>query len=415
MDQSSHRHLKDFFPFWRRLSLCSKRNHEENDQPARHKDVLGQSQEFNVNSLTSCADFRERDPHLPYQNNDGDWGKCAVTTAGLSTLTSVQGSSGRQPAIDHKSVPLGSTPKRSKSLHGLLKPGSKNDKEPSQKLWKSSPDKTLEERPVTQPAPVRWLQWCMSTTLGRRHQSRNTSTPVPKTPLLHARPEMLSIPGIGIEPPQVPDSTTSGAAARAAAAAQNQMLKSAQNIRLTEMKVTRDSESGIGIEVRDGGVENTETTVSVIRRGLCRKFECRLRIDTRTDPASILPEELVSQILSYLDATSLINAELVSQRWQRSAGSNRIWKHVFRREFEHTRSIHQVQPAFFQVGGQGLGRNIGDQSWKKMWRAREALHQRWVDGHAAAIYLEGHADCVYCVQFDEYDIQSKPRVTTDLK
>jgi hypothetical protein len=57
----------------------------------------------------------------------------------------------------------------------------------------------------------------------------------------------------------------------------------------------------------------------------------------------------------------------------------------------------------FQIGGLGLGKTGADQDWKSMWRARKALHQRWHDGHAAAIYLDGHSDSVYCVQFDEYD------------
>ncbi|KAL8641929.1 MAG: hypothetical protein Q9228_001323 [Teloschistes exilis] len=55
----------------------------------------------------------------------------------------------------------------------------------------------------------------------------------------------------------------------------------------------------------------------------------------------------------------------------------------------------------FHIGGQGLGDDEADQEWKKMWKTRKALHQRWTDGHAAAIYLEGHYDSVYCVQFDE--------------
>lgn len=33
---------------------------------------------------------------------------------------------------------------------------------------------------------------------------------------------------------------------------------------------------------------------------------------------------------------------------------------------------------------------------------RRNLDQRWKDGKAAAIYLKGHTDTVYCVQFDEY-------------
>lgn len=37
-----------------------------------------------------------------------------------------------------------------------------------------------------------------------------------------------------------------------------------------------------------------------------------------------------------------------------------------------------------------------------MWRARKALNRRWKNAYAAAIYLDGHSDNVYCVQFDEY-------------
>ena len=47
-----------------------------------------------------------------------------------------------------------------------------------------------------------------------------------------------------------------------------------------------------------------------------------------------------------------------------------------------------------------------------MWRARKALEQRWRDGHAAAIYLEGHTDSVYCVQFDEDKIITGSRDRT---
>lgn len=37
-----------------------------------------------------------------------------------------------------------------------------------------------------------------------------------------------------------------------------------------------------------------------------------------------------------------------------------------------------------------------------MLQARRELQSRWRDGKAAAMYLEGHTDSVYCVQFDEY-------------
>ena len=36
-----------------------------------------------------------------------------------------------------------------------------------------------------------------------------------------------------------------------------------------------------------------------------------------------------------------------------------------------------------------------------MLQARRELQRGWENGKAAAIYLEGHTDSVYCVQFDE--------------
>ena len=363
------------------------------------------------------------DQHVPRQYNGQGWEQPAVKTAGSPSLETCSGFDGALQAIDNKQKLFGrNTPKRSKSLHGLIntksntrkesshhawKAGSNNSKEPPQDTWEPSYRITWEHSPGSPSAPCRWLRRCMSTTIGRRHRFHNTSTATAGSAPIRDSPEMLQIPGIGVEPPQVPDSTTSGAAARAAAAAQNQILRSSQNTRLAEPKVARDSESGIGIEVRDGGGENSETAIPVVRRGLWPKISIEgLHVNARTDPASILPEELVAQILSYLDATSLIYAELVSRRWQISAGSNRIWRNVFRGEFEEPRQSHQTQLAAVQVGGQGLGKNIGDQDWKEMWRARKALQQRWTDGHAAAIYLEGHTDCVYCVQFDEYGTES---------
>ena len=137
------------------------------------------------------------------------------------------------------------------------------------------------------------------------------------------------------------------------------------------------------------------------------KLAVDLETDISVDPTSALPEELVTQILSYLDSASLVNAELVSCRWQSSASSHHIWKHVFHREFQSTRQTPSSKSTLLQVGGQGLGKDNGDQHWKKMWRARKALQQRWLDGYAAAIYLEGHTDCVYCVQFDEYGVSSR--------
>jgi len=126
------------------------------------------------------------------------------------------------------------------------------------------------------------------------------------------------------------------------------------------------------------------------------------------DPLGILPEELVGQILAYLDAHSLMNAEMVSQDWHQSASSHHVWRDVFHAEFQDL-----CQRTTCHNGGRlGLGKALARQDWKNMWRTRKALEQRWKDNYAAAIYLEGHKDSVYCVQFDENKILTGSRDRT---
>lgn len=120
------------------------------------------------------------------------------------------------------------------------------------------------------------------------------------------------------------------------------------------------------------------------------------------DFVHILPEELMAHILSYLDATSLINVELVCRRWNRSASSNHFWRQIFLNQFSFCSRLDTTMQAKFLIEGSGLGKAELHQDWKSMWRARKALNQRWQSGYAAAIYLDGHSDSVYCVQFDEY-------------
>lgn len=76
------------------------------------------------------------------------------------------------------------------------------------------------------------------------------------------------IPGNGLEPPVIPDDIYSGAAARAAAAVQNEMSKVAErdSVKIFDMRFPRDSESGIGIDLRDRS-EFSDTEPSMLRIG----------------------------------------------------------------------------------------------------------------------------------------------------
>lgn len=77
------------------------------------------------------------------------------------------------------------------------------------------------------------------------------------------------------------------------------------------------------------------------------------------------------------------------------------WREIFNREYRPFPMFQYEPSPEPDVGGYGLGKAKPDQNWKQMWKVRAALAVRWRDGHAAAIYLEGHHDTVYCVQFDE--------------
>ncbi|KAL4868845.1 hypothetical protein BDV12DRAFT_90629 [Aspergillus spectabilis] len=197
----------------------------------------------------------------------------------------------------------------------------------------------------------------------------------------------LPIPGKGLEPPILPSDKFSGAAARAAAAAQNEIAR-----KMEQMKVTQDSESGIGIVLQDRS-EFSDSESDLVR----------------LDPVALFPTEIMSQVLSYLDPESLMSSELVSHAWSEQASSQHIWRHVFRRCYGQglpTSPGNRKRPAA------GVGKSVFNQDWKKLLLVRRALESRWKEGKAAAIYLQGHTDSVYCVQFDEDKIITGSRDKT---
>ncbi|KAJ5390309.1 uncharacterized protein N7496_001377 [Penicillium cataractarum] len=210
------------------------------------------------------------------------------------------------------------------------------------------------------------------------------------------------IPGHGFEPPILPNDIYAGAAARAAAAAQNEqmelarleMAKTERDLihNLSDLTLTQDSESGIGIDLRDPS-EICDTKLDIIR----------------IDPVSFLPSEVMAHVLSYLDPASLMEAESVSHSWHRQASSPHVWKHAFR-------GAYPCRPASATATKKkqsvGLGKSIPNQDWKRMFFVRRALEQRWKEGKAAAIYLHGHQDSVYCAQFDEDKIITGSRDRT---
>ncbi|KAI1738372.1 quinon protein alcohol dehydrogenase-like superfamily [Xylaria scruposa] len=201
------------------------------------------------------------------------------------------------------------------------------------------------------------------------------------------------IPGHGFAPPIIPQHT--GAAAKAAAAMQNEFLALARQQYFSSDEFN-DRESGVGIAVTTG-----ETQGDAASEG---------STVARLDFISKLPQELSIQILAYLDAAQLGAASQVSRLWNRVVQDQYIWRQSFLREKSHTYATSlPVQPG----AGAGIPPLRSGNDWQKIYKAREELDQRWKIGtQARAIYLNGHLDSIYCLQFDENKIITGSRDKT---
>ncbi|KAI0443825.1 quinon protein alcohol dehydrogenase-like superfamily [Xylaria telfairii] len=202
------------------------------------------------------------------------------------------------------------------------------------------------------------------------------------------------VPGHGFAPPIIPQHT--GAAAKAAAAIQNEYLAFARHHYLSGDEFN-DRESGIGIAITTGEAhgDDVRSEGSAV---------------VRLDFISKLPQELSVQILAYLDAAQLGAASQVSGLWNRVIQDQYIWRQSFLREKSHTYATsHPVQPGV----GAGIPPLRPGNDWQKIYRAREELDRRWKIGtQARAVYLNGHLDSIYCLQFDENKIITGSRDKT---
>ncbi|MBE3110740.1 MAG: F-box protein [Acidobacteria bacterium] len=204
-------------------------------------------------------------------------------------------------------------------------------------------------------------------------------------------PAALPVPSIGGEPPIIPHNT--GGAAKASVALQNEHLFApaatppAQNNRLP-FDECNDLESGIGINLA-GSVSSAD---------LSSKRASSQNSISRVDFVTRLPTELAIQVLSHLDCAGLLTASRVSCAWRGAVANGHIWRESFLRE--KTATYATSGPV---VPGAGLG--VPDvkptNDWREIYLAREELDRRWRRGEARPVYLNGHLDSIYCLQFDE--------------
>ncbi|KAK7746115.1 hypothetical protein SLS62_009494 [Diatrype stigma] len=207
----------------------------------------------------------------------------------------------------------------------------------------------------------------------------------------------VPVPGNRFEPPIIPHHT--GAAAKAAVAMQNEYLVFAkqQHDWLSADGPHNDCESGIGITLTQSESESELTT------GPSSSV-------ARIDFISQLPVELAIQVFAHLDASHLATASRVSKLWCEVIKDQHVWRQSFLREKAATYATTlPVQPGT----GFGVPSIRSGNDWKKIYRARQELDQRWKIGRRArAVYLNGHLDSIYCLQFDENKIITGSRDKT---
>jgi F-box and WD-40 domain protein 1/11 len=192
---------------------------------------------------------------------------------------------------------------------------------------------------------------------------------------------MSPIPGYGDAPPIIPIGC-GGAAARATAAAQNEYFGRYRQF-LSPHEHFGDSESGIGIAMSPSESTSSYQDTSI----------------SRVDFIAALPTELAIQILAHVDHHTLYNTALVSRAWGRVSSSQHVWRETFLREKSKTYAMSMpVQPGSML----GVPPQRPDNDWKELYRVREQLEDHWRRGKAEPVYLNGHVDSIYCIQFDEY-------------
>ncbi|KAJ4860757.1 WD domain, g-beta repeat domain-containing protein [Trichoderma breve] len=212
----------------------------------------------------------------------------------------------------------------------------------------------------------------------------------------------MPIPAMGDEPPYIPMNT--GAAAKASVALQNEYYtRQAMHTQWLQSSSedSNDRESGIGIVVTQPFIES-----GLSDDGSILAQDSNI---SRVDFIKQLPSELAIHVLACLDAAALAKASVVSRHWNEVVRNQHIWRESCLREMTTTYATSEpVKPG----AGLGIPEVVPTNDWKQIYRAKLELAQKWKEGKARPMYLNGHMDSIYCLQFDEYKIISGSRDKT---
>jgi F-box and WD-40 domain protein 1/11 len=273
-------------------------------------------------------------------------------------------------------------------------------------------------RPVTSHAlsPSPWQRLRHAAHLGH-HRASHGAAELERPRFVDPFPSSsaLPTPGSSAAPPYIPRNT--GGAAKAAAAAAQQYQNQYQGRQVSPPPALRnrnwlgdfgvlrknnsnDRESGIGIMVTgpDEAAADTDTAVDDDEDQDVNVSGLQDANISRVDFVARVPVELAIQILSCLDCAALASASLVSRRWNDVVASQHVWRESFLRAKTTTYATGRAVAPGTALGVPAVKPEV---NWRELYRVREELDHSWKIGSAKPIYLNGHQDSIYCLQFDE--------------
>ncbi|SMN18343.1 similar to Saccharomyces cerevisiae YIL046W MET30 F-box protein containing five copies of the WD40 motif [Maudiozyma saulgeensis] len=124
----------------------------------------------------------------------------------------------------------------------------------------------------------------------------------------------------------------------------------------------------------------------------------------KIDFISILPKELSSKILSYLDCQSLCNSMLVCHKWNDLANNNRIWYHMCKQHIDRKCPNCGWGLPLLQMKNNFRNRQRKKEDqliknpWKVIYRDRFKVEKNWRRGNFTIKDFKGHLDGILSLQ-----------------
>lgn len=119
----------------------------------------------------------------------------------------------------------------------------------------------------------------------------------------------------------------------------------------------------------------------------------------KIDFVNRLPVEMSMQVLANLDAAGLAAASRVSKVWYEVSSMQYIWRESYLREKTDTYATGDLIKPGTGLGVPSIQPGL---RWKTAYAATQKLAERWKYGKNRAVWMSGHSDSIYCLQFDEY-------------